>query len=149
MMKTVEEMRESATKTMHGLADTSKKAAFAAVGAPVAAGKKIAGLTGKMSKSAQRTFENWISEGERVTEQLREGKVVEEIKERVDFEQLQGRVEKLRDQLEDVLSNWRDSFKPEKAETPAEADKPAEKPAAKKPAAKKAGAKPAATAKDE
>jgi len=96
-MKTTTEMRESAGKTMHGIADTSKKAALAAVGAPVVVGKRIAGLTGRVTKSAGRAIETWIAEGEKVTEQLREAKMVEEIKERVDFEQLQGRVEKLRE----------------------------------------------------
>jgi hypothetical protein len=135
-MKTATEMRDAAGKTMHTIADTSRKAAYAAVGAPVAAGKRIAGYTGKVRKTAQSTFEAWIAEGERVTTQLREGKVVEEIKERVDFEQLQGRVEKLRDQLEDVLSNWRESFKPEKAEKASE--ETVSKPASKKSTAKKA-----------
>jgi polyhydroxyalkanoate synthesis regulator phasin len=139
-MKTVTEMRETAGKTMHTIAGSSKKAVYAAVGAPIVAGKRIAGYTGRLSKSAQKAFETWIAEGERVTEQVREGKVVEELKERVDFEQLQGRVEKLRDQLEDVLSNWRASFKPEKAEEASEAEEPAAKPAAKKSAPKKAAA---------
>jgi NADH dehydrogenase/NADH:ubiquinone oxidoreductase subunit G len=130
-MKTATEMRDAAGKTMHTIADTSRKAAYAAVGAPVAAGKRIAGYTGKVRKTAQSTFEAWIAEGERVTTQL-----VEEIKERVDFEQLQGRVEKLRDQLEDVLSNWRESFKPEKAEKASE--ETVSKPASKKSTAKKA-----------
>lgn len=135
-MKTPTEMRETAGKTMHTIVGTSKKAALAAVGAPVVAAKRIAGYTGRLTKGAHKTFESWIAEGERITEQLREGKVVEEIKERVDFEQLQGRVEKLRDQLEDVLSSWRASFKPEKVEEAAkdqeQATKPAPKPAAKK-----------------
>ncbi|OFW63764.1 MAG: hypothetical protein A2135_04905 [Actinobacteria bacterium RBG_16_67_15] len=137
-MKDTSEMRETAGKTMHTIAEGSKKAAFAVVGAPVVAGKRIVGVTGRLTKGAHKTFESWIAEGERITDQLREGKVVEEIKERVDFEQLQGRVEKLRDQLEDVLSNWRTSFKPEKAASMDEEAAPA--PAAKKPAAKKASA---------
>ncbi|HLA67837.1 MAG TPA: hypothetical protein VJP05_10165 [Acidimicrobiia bacterium] len=139
-MKTATEMRETAGKTMHGIADTSKKAAFAVVGAPVVAGKHIVGYTGRVTKGAHKAIETWIAEGEKVTEQLREGRVVEEIKERVDFEQLQGRVERLRDQLEDVLSNWRESFKPEKADKPSMDEGQATKPAAKKPAAKKAAA---------
>jgi len=124
--------------------EKAQKAAYAVVGAPVVAGKKIAGYTGKIGKTAQKEFENWVSEGERMTAQVREGKVVTEIKERVDFEQLQGRVEKLRDQLEDVLAGWRESFKPEgdeeapAVEEQATAVKPKKVPAAKKaPAAKK------------
>jgi len=144
-MKSATEIREAATKRMGDLADTGKKAAFAVVGAPVVTGRRIADWSSRMTKSAQKQFEAWVVEGEKITDQLRDGTVVEEIKDRVDFEQLQGRVEKLRDQLEDVLANWRDSFRPheeEKAEVKAESKKPA----AKKPAAKKPAAKPAAKA---
>jgi DNA topoisomerase-1 len=149
-MKNATEMREAATKRMGDLADTGKKAAYAVVGAPVVAGRRIADWSGRMTKSAQSQFEAWVSEGEKLTEQFRDGSVVEDIKDRVDFDQLQGRVEKLRDQLEDVLANWRDSFRPQEA-MKAEAPKPkaakkpaAKKPATKKPAAKKPAAKPAA-----
>jgi hypothetical protein len=88
-----------------------------------------------MTKSAQKQFEAWVDEGEKITQQLRDGKVVEELKDRVDFEQLQGRVEKLRDQLEDVLANWRDTFKPQEAEKAEVVSKPKQA-AAKKPAPK-------------
>lgn len=125
--------------------EKAQKAAYAVVGAPVVAGKKIAGYTGKIGKSAQKEFENWVSEGERMTSQVREGKVVTEIKERVDFEQLQGRVEKLRDQLEDVLAGWRESFKPEDEEDAAVEEavepKPKKKTTAKAKTTKKAEAK--------
>jgi citrate synthase len=147
-MKNATEMREAATKRMGDLADTGKKAAYAVVGAPVVAGRRIADWSGRMTKSAQSQFEAWVSEGEKLTEQFRDGSVVEDIKDRVDFDQLQGRVEKLRDQLEDVLANWRDSFRPQEA-MKAEAPKPkaAKKPAAKKPAAKKPAAKKPAAKK--
>jgi len=134
-MKTATEIREAATERLGDLADTGKKAAYAVVGAPVVAGKKIVGWSGRVTKTAQKQFEAWVAEGEKITLQLREGKVVEEIKDRVDFDQLQGRVEKLRDQLEDVLANWRDTFKPQDAEKTEAAPKP------KKAAAKKAAPK--------
>jgi hypothetical protein len=123
-MKSPTEMRETATKKMGDLADTGKKAAMAAVGAPVVAGKAIADWSGKFGKNAQKQFEAWVVEGEKLTKQLRDGNVVDEIKDRVDFEQIQGRVEKLRDQLEDVLSNWKDNFKPQAAEKAAATPKP-------------------------
>ncbi len=115
---------------------TSKKAAYAVVGAPVVATKRLTKLSGKWRHDARREFEKWVTEGERMTNELRQGKVVEEIKEKVDFDHLQGRVEKLRDQLEDVLANWRATFKPEKGDATA----PAEAATAKKPAAKKSTA---------
>jgi hypothetical protein len=83
------------------------------------AGRKLGKLTGKWRKGAKSEFEKWVAEGERMTAEIRQGKVVGEIKEKVDFDHLQGRVEKLRDQLEEVLANWRATFKPDKAAEPA------------------------------
>ena len=112
---------------------TTKKAAYAVVGAPVVATKHLTRLSGKWRHDARREFEKWVTEGERMTTELRQGKVVGEIKEKVDFDHLQGRVEKLRDQLEDVLANWRATFKPEKDDATVMADAaPAKKPAVKK-----------------
>jgi len=145
-MKSATEIREAATKRMGDMAETGKKAAYAVVGAPVVAGRRIADWSGRMTKSAQKQFEAWVTEGEKITEQLRDGTVVEEIKDKVDFENLQGRVEKLRDQLEDVLANWRESFRPQDDEK-SEDEKP--KAAAKKPATKKAPARKAAAKVEE
>jgi topoisomerase IA-like protein len=145
-MKTVAEMREVTMDRVEDLGESGKKAAFAMVGAPVVAGKRIADYAGKGWKSLQKEFEAWVAEGERLSGEVRDGKVVNEIKERVDFDNLQGRVEKLKDQLEDVLTNWRENFKPAEAAAkvePKAAPKTAaaKKPAAKKPAAKKPAAK--------
>ena len=137
--------------------ESAQKAAYAVMGAPVVAGRKIAELTGKVGKTAQREFEAWVDEGEKVTERLMDRKVVSDIKERVDLDQLQGRVEKLRDQLEDVLASWRDNFKPQTEETAEEAEQveeAKEKPAPKaktaaKTTAKKTTAKKTATKKSE
>jgi len=137
-------MRDSAKGRVDDLTDTSKKAAYAVMGAPVVAGRRIADYAGKVGRSLQKEFEAWVAEGERLSGEVREGKMVSEIKERVDLDQLQGRVEKLKDQLEDVLTNWRETFKPGQDKT--EADEPTKtkkspaKSAAKKPATKKAAA---------
>jgi len=153
-MKTVAEMRDTAKERTDDVAATSKKAAYAVMGAPVVAGRRIADYAGKVGKSLQKEFEAWVAEGERLSGEVSEGKMVSEIKERVDFENLQGRVEKLKDQLEDVLTNWKDTFKPGEKTDAAEAEdaaetKPAKKTAAKKPAAKKATAAPKAEAAEE
>ncbi len=153
-MKTVADIRDSAKDRVEDLTDTSKKAAYAVVGAPVVAGRRIADYAGKVGKSLQKEFEAWVTEGERLSGEVRKAKLVTEIKERVDFDQLQGRVENLKDQLEEVLTNWRETFKPgqdksEGDEPMAAAEITAKKPAAKKPAAKKATAKKAAEAKTE
>jgi signal transduction histidine kinase len=125
-----------------------RKAAYALIGAPVWAAKRLAELTSDLGDISRREMQEWIKEGERITKRLSDKKVVEELSERVDLEQIQDQVERLRDQLESVLGSWRDSFRPVKpaAKKPA-ARKPAtRKPAAKKPAAKKPAAKkPAAT----
>lgn len=152
-MKTAAEMRDATKDRVNDLTDSGKKAAYAVVGAPVVAGRRIADYAGKVGKSLQKEFEAWVTEGERLSGEVREGKVVSEIKERVDLDQLQHRVEKLKDQLEDVLTNWRDTFRPgddtEAADAEAEPATKAtgqatKKPAAKKPAAKKAATKQAA-----
>jgi hypothetical protein len=128
--------KQAAPKAAGAIGAATKKAAYAAVGAPVVATKRLSRLSGKWRRDARREFEKWVTEGERMTAELRQGKVVEEIKEKVDFDHLQGRVEKLRDQLEDVLANWRATFKPEKGEMAAADEALAEK----KPATKKATA---------
>jgi hypothetical protein len=151
----------------------AKNVLYAAVGAPVVAARKVTDqvstIRGRVSKEtanysevANKAIDEWASEGEKVVSEIREGKVVEEISQKVDLDQAKEQVSKLRDQLEDMLATWRHSFRPEKAngatktetaraET-APADKTAaktsatKKPAAKKPASKTSAAK-AKTAK--
>ena len=115
-MEKMTDKQETAPKGTGAIGAATKKAAYAVVGAPVVATKRLGSLSDKWRTSARREFEKWVTEGERLTTDLRDGKVVEEIKEKVDFDHLQGRVEKLRDQLEDVLANWRATFKPDKAD---------------------------------
>lgn len=145
----------------------TKKYLYAAVGAPVAVAKVASERAGELrdkltsnardlTREAQKQFDEWATEGEKLISRLSEGKVVDELAAKVDFDQMQEQVSRLRDQLEDMLNTWRANFRPEKAEAPkaeAAAEKPAakkaapaKKPAAKKPAAKKATAtkKPAA-----
>jgi molecular chaperone DnaK (HSP70) len=124
------------------------KAAYALIGAPVWAAKKINEMTADVSDVSKREFDAWVKEGEKLAKKLSDKKMVEELSGRVDLDQIQDQVEKLRDQLEAVLGNWRDSFRAEAkpAAKPA-AKAPAKKPAARKPAAKKpatAAKKPAA-----
>ena len=128
-----------------------KKAAYALIGAPVWAAKKITEMTADVGDVTRREFEVWVKEGEKLAKRLSDGNVVEELSERMDLDQIQDQVEKLRDQLEGVLGNWRDSFradaKPAAKATPAAKKPAAKKPAARKPAAKKAPAKKPAAKK--
>ena len=121
-----------------------RKAAYALIGAPVWAAKRLAEFTSDLGDVSRREMQEWIKEGERITKRLSDNNVVEELSERVDLDQIQDQVERLRDQLETVLGNWRESFRPEK---PATKKTAAKKPAVKKPGAKKPAAKKPATKK--
>jgi hypothetical protein len=159
----------------------TKKAFYAAVGAPMVtmkrAGEALRELSDKLTdrvgdagdkltEEARKEFDMWAEEGEKLVSKLSEQKVVEDLSARVDLDEIQERVGKLRDQLEDILSSWRESFAPgdevEKPEVkvvkkpaaktaaarkPTAKTAPAKKPAAKKPAAKKPAAKTAAAKK--
>ena len=126
-----------------------RKAAYALIGAPVWAAKRLADLTSDLGDVSRREMQEWIKEGERITKKLSNKRVVEELSERVDLDQIQDQVERLRDQLESVLGNWRDSFRPDKstAKKPAAKKPAAKKPAARKPATKKPAAKKPAAKK--
>ena len=147
-----------------------EKVLYAAVGAPLVTAKKaqerLEGLRGRIRKEAKSLRKDarvrldvWSTEGEKVVNRITSGKMVDEIAARMDLEQVQVQVSKLRDQLEDMLSTWRTSFRPVekqavkvapavadtvKAETP---KTPAKKTAARKATAKKAPAKKAVTKK--
>jgi len=115
--------------------EQAQKALYAMVGAPVVFSRHMTDAGFKVSESMNREYGTWIVEGEKVTKKVRGSEVVEELSARVDIDQLQDQVEKLRDQLETALSHWRESFRPEVKE--AEEKVTATRPAAKKPAAKK------------
>jgi hypothetical protein len=148
---------------------TAKKMLYASIGMPVVATKKAREMADKatdfstkMVSEARDQYDELAKEGEKATKELRNGSMVEELQERLDLDNIQTQVEKLRDQLESALVNWRESFAPAAPAKPATAAKkpvakatvkkaPAKKPAAKatvkKAPAKKAPAKkPAAKA---
>jgi hypothetical protein len=130
---------------MNAPKEAVKKSAFVAVGAPVVVARKVKQLGTKMKAGAQTQLDEYAAEGEKVTKQLKDRNVVEELEQRMNIDKVQDRVEHLRDQLETTLNNWRESFTPEdekKVEGPKTAS--AKKTSAKKaPAAKKAAAKKA------
>ena len=146
------------------IVDTTKKVLYAAVGAPVIAARKVSDrvteMSGKLAEDFTKEYDLWAKEGEKVVSKVTDRKAVEEFVEdmgaKMDFDQIQEQVGKLREQLDDMLSNWRTSFRPatEKVEPkkatakPTPAAKKTTTTAAKKPAAKKttttAAKKPAA-----
>jgi hypothetical protein len=139
----------------------AKNVLYAAVGAPVVAARKVTeqvnALKGRVSEEttsygemASKAIDEWAAEGEKVVSRISEGKVVEEITQKVDLDQAKEQVSKLRDQLEDMLTTWRQSFRPEKtakveAVTHAPETTAAKTTAAKTTAAKKPAARAAAT----
>ena len=126
----------------------AKKYLYAAVGAPVAVAKvaservnelrdKLTSNALDLSREAQKQFDEWAAEGEKLISRLSEGKVVDELAAKVDFDQMQEQVSRLRDQLEEMLNTWRANFRPEKAEAPKEEAAAETAPAAEATAAKK------------
>ena len=134
----------------------TKKYLYAAVGAPVTAAKttqtrvedlraKIEGNLKSFNTDAQKRIDDWSKTGESTLGKLTDAKTIDDITTRVDFDQVQTQVNKLRDQLEDLVSTWRSNFRPAvdadaaKPVTgkPSAAEVPGAKPAAKKPAAQK------------
>ncbi len=140
----------------------AKKYIYAAVGAPVVAAKstqerveeirtKIEEKRKSVSTDAQKRIDTWATEGESTVGRLTDAKSIDELTTRVDFDQVQEQVNKLRDQLEDLVATWRSNFRPATeapAKVEAKVETAAKAPAAKKPAAKKPAAaaakKPAA-----
>ena len=128
----------------------AKSVLYATVGAPVVAARKVGeGVTvlrtkitdgaTEYGKVAEKTIDSWAVEGQKVVDRISDGKVVDEITAKVDLDGAKEQVSKLRDQLEDMLATWRQSFRPEKAAdkaTEAKAPSAATKAPAKKPAAK-------------
>lgn len=109
----------------------TKNALYAAVGAPIAVAKNInqrigtlrhelGSRTEDLTNTAQKRLEDWAEEGRQVVHKVSEGKMVDELAAKVDFDQAREQVSKLRDQLEDMLATWRTSFRPAE-ETAAEA----------------------------
>ena len=143
--------------TLKSQKEIARKAFYAGIGAPVVAGRLakeyaewVAAKGSKYGKMAQGQFDELSKEGQKVTKQLRDADVVEELQSRVDFDKVQDRVEKMRDQLEGALDSWRESFTPAAkpaTKKPVATKAPASKPAAKKPATKATTAKKATTTK--
>ena len=143
----------------------TKKYLYAAVGAQVAvvrsAQAKLEDLKSMIDKNSSSAssdmksrIDTWAGEGEQFLGKVTDAKALDDLTSKVDFDQVQTQVNKLRDQLEDIVGTWRANFRPEskpaeKVVVSAAADAP--KPAAKattarKPAAKKPTTKPVAKA---
>lgn len=116
----------------------AKNAMYAAVGAPIVAARalnaRLEHLREEMesrgeglSDRAQHVLDEWSREGREAMEKVSDGRVVDEFAAKVDFDQAKEQVGKLRDQLEEMLSTWRTSFRPETGEQAPERPDPAAK----------------------
>lgn len=101
----------------------TKQILYAAVGAPIVTLKtvnarfeslrdQVGDRTETITANANEHIDEWADEGRQVVSKVSEGKVVDEIAAKVDFDQAREQVTKLRDQLEDMLATWRSSFRP-------------------------------------
>lgn len=134
---------------------STKKYLYAAVGAQVAVAKsaqaKLEELMAKVNENATSTSKDmksridvWAGEGEQFLGKVTDTKAIDELTSKVDFDQMQTQVNKLRDQLEDIVATWRANFRPsgaEKVTVSATVTTEAKAPAAKAPAAKTTAAK--------
>ena len=123
--------------TMETQREQATKAFYAALGAPVVTGRKLRDFANRLADDWADTFAEMAAEGEKVAEQLQDRNV--------DLEQLQTQVEKLRDQLETVLTTWRETFTPAaRTDNGEPAEEKTTKSGAKTAAAKKTAPKTAA-----
>lgn len=101
----------------------AKKYVYAAVGAPVALARstqsRLERLRSELGERRRASWEDvqrqvaaWAEEGERLIERLTDAKAIDELAAKVDFDQMQGQVTRLRDQLEEMLETWRANFRP-------------------------------------
>jgi hypothetical protein len=142
---------------------STKKYLYAAVGAQVAVAKsaqaKIEDLVARLNENAtsastdlKKRVDVWAGEGEQFLGKVTDTKALDDLTSKVDFDQVQTQVHKLRDQLEDIVGTWRSNFRPESkpAEKVTVEEKPATAPktaAAKTTAAKTTAAKTTAAKK--
>ena len=107
--------------------------------------EKFQDITSKLrdvnvAKDIRKEVDAWAAEGEKLVDRFGDKSMVEELSAKLDDIDVSGQVGKLREQLDDMLENWRKNFRPtgETVKVPVKEDKPA---TAKNPAAKATTAK--------
>ena len=98
------------TSTLERQQEAALKMLYAVLGAPVVVGQKAKEFS--MALVNETSFEDLESAGRDFATSLQETKVVEQLQETMDVEQFQETVDNLRDQLETLLTSWRDQFDP-------------------------------------
>lgn len=148
--------------------ETTKKALYVTVGAPVLTARRVnekfQEITSKLRDAnlgadLRKEVDAWAAEGQKLVDRLGNQPIMEEFSARIDDIDLSSQVGKLREQLDEMLENWRQNFRPATAPTPVKKGEatsapsvPAQKPATKvttttKTGAAKTGAAKASTAK--
>ncbi len=131
------------------------KAGYAMLGAPVWIARRFLELTGDLTKAAREEVSEWAdsnddlagawaAEGEKIASRLTDAP---DMFKDFDMSQIQESVQKVQDQVEELINNWRDAMSRDDKPTTSAVRKPAiaksatsSAPAVKKPAAKKAPA---------
>jgi len=129
------------TETIETQQENAEKMFYAAVGAPVVFGKRFKDFG--MTLLNDTTFDDLEAAGREFATNLQDTKVVEQIQDSVDVEQFQEKVDVLREQLETLLTSWRDQFDPSMKKEPVtiEVDEAPKKTTASEATATKATAK--------
>ncbi len=74
---------------------------------------KAEAMRTKAFEELTSAIDAWAAKGEELLTGLKDQKVVEDLQERVQLEQIQEQAGRLRSQLEDLVENWRANFAPE------------------------------------
>lgn len=98
--------------------EASKKTVYALLGAPVTVARRVVGLSGRLSEEARKELDAWVREGEAITKRLADRDLLEALS----VEQAQAQLEKIREQLEEVVAGWRQSLRGESKDEPAKQD---------------------------
>jgi len=141
--------------------ETTKKALYATVGAPVLTARRVnekfQEITSRLrnadlTEDLRTEFDAWAAEGEKLLDRVGDQPMIEELSSRFEDIHMPAQVSKLREQLDEMVESWRASFRPatESVKVPVEqassATSAAKMPAAKSTAAKATTKKPAAKA---
>lgn len=94
--------------TLESQQEAALRMLYAAIGAPVVVGQKAKDFGRSVFNDS--SFDDFESAGREFTGHLQESKVIEQLQDSMDMEQFSDKVDGLRDQLESLLSNWREQF---------------------------------------
>lgn len=98
---------------------------YAVIGAPITIARKVINTAEtrcrELIDDAGRPIDDeriaeWADEGKKIISNLTNSDLVDDVAGKMDIDGARTQVSKLRDQLEEMLTNWRNSFEPETSE---------------------------------